>query len=235
MRIDHTYCINLERSTDRRVNMEAEFERENLEVEFFKGCDGKKAGKNGQYGCAQSHLRVWRDMLKRGFDQVLVFEDDVTLSPNFNSKLESIIEPNGDWDILYLYSNPSVKINLDKRSGEWLLAKTVILAAYVISARGAKKMAYFNAEQITRDYEIDLWMTELPIESWVHYPNNLVTVGDFGTEKSTIGLAAARLAPNWHSHLYGIRSFLNDPVAPLITLLLIAILLIGVLRRVRRS
>ena len=215
--------------------MEAEFEKAGLDVEFFKGCDGRKKGKDGQYGCAQSHMRIWRDMLKRGFGQVLIFEDDVTLSPNFDSKLESIIEPNGDWDMLYIHSHPDTKINMETRVGDWLLAKTVNLAAYVISDRGAKKMAYFNAERVTKDYEIDIWITELPIDSWVYYNNDLVTVEKFGTEKSTIGLASDRVFVNWHTFLYGIRSKLSGPLVPLMTTLILAILLIVVLRRVRRS
>ena len=95
--IDHVYCINLEQSVRRRESARLEFEREGLEVEFFPATDGKRDAPDGlfitksEWGCADSHIRIWRDMVEKGYDTVLVFEDDVVLNPNFVSKLEKVL------------------------------------------------------------------------------------------------------------------------------------------------
>lgn len=79
----HAYCINLERSPDRRESAFQEFEREGLDVEFFRATDGKVEAPNGIYisksewGCADSHIRIWRDMVENGYETALIFEDDV--------------------------------------------------------------------------------------------------------------------------------------------------------------
>ena len=83
MKIDHIYCLNLERSVERREKIGKEFEKESLDVEFFKGCDGKAIGKSGVFGCAQSHINIWKDVVEKGYENVLIFEDDVWLEKDF--------------------------------------------------------------------------------------------------------------------------------------------------------
>ena len=104
MKIDHIYCLNLERSVDRREKIGKEFEKESLDVEFFKGCDGKAIGKSGVFGCAQSHINIWKDVIEKGYENVLIFEDDVWLEKEFKKYLE-ILEPPEKWDVLYLGSS----------------------------------------------------------------------------------------------------------------------------------
>lgn len=55
-------------------------------------------------GCAMSHVRVWREVVKRGLPSALVLEDDALLVSKFKKKLAKITEelPNGEWDVLHL-------------------------------------------------------------------------------------------------------------------------------------
>ena len=78
----HAYCINLEKRDDRRETAGAEFTREGLDVEFFPATDGRIGTPPGlyvnpaEYGCSMSHTRVWRDMIEKGHEMALVFEDE---------------------------------------------------------------------------------------------------------------------------------------------------------------
>ena len=103
------YCINLARNPERRAAAQAEFEREGLDVEFFRGTDGKAEAPKGllitksEWGCADSHIRVWRDIAEKGYEMALVFEDDISLVPNFTSKLQEVMdELPPDWDFVNL-------------------------------------------------------------------------------------------------------------------------------------
>lgn len=104
------YCINLERSKERQQNMQAQFERLALPVEFINAVDGRALsstevaaiyskwrtrfchGKDlsrGEIGCALSHIEFYRRVVAEnapGF----VFEDDVELGHEVKSALEKI-------------------------------------------------------------------------------------------------------------------------------------------------
>ena len=57
----------------------------------------------GAYGCLLSHLEVVRDARSRGLRNILVFEDDVELDPQFQEKFARYVrELPPDWDMLFL-------------------------------------------------------------------------------------------------------------------------------------
>jgi GR25 family glycosyltransferase involved in LPS biosynthesis len=57
----------------------------------------------GEMGCACSHLKVWKDMVKRGFKRVLILEDDAEFSSLFKKRLALALD---DWpkdaDVVFL-------------------------------------------------------------------------------------------------------------------------------------
>ena len=59
----------------------------------------------GEIGCALSHLHIWKNMSS----PLLVFEDDIILTNNFEKRLEKALSSlPEDWDIFYLgYMNPA--------------------------------------------------------------------------------------------------------------------------------
>ncbi len=90
LEIDAAYCINLPRRTDRRERARAQFEAAGLggAVAFFDALDGadlQHAGavSAGQAGCCASHLAVLRAAREQGHRHVLVFEDDIELTRDF--------------------------------------------------------------------------------------------------------------------------------------------------------
>ena len=74
MNIDRIIVINLDKSTERLALIQNEFERVGLgdKVERFKAVEHRLTA----IGCHESHLEVLKLILKRGYENVLIVEDD---------------------------------------------------------------------------------------------------------------------------------------------------------------
>ncbi|GAV05127.1 hypothetical protein RvY_15303 [Ramazzottius varieornatus] len=127
---DHMYLINLDRRTERRERMEKTFDILNLEVERITAVDGtkltltdlddmgvkmlegyldpykKRPMTMGEFGCYLSHYAIWRDVIDKGYQKVLVFEDDIRFENYFRQRLLDIWKDVDrlklDWDLIYL-------------------------------------------------------------------------------------------------------------------------------------
>jgi glycosyl transferase family 25 len=132
---DKIYVISLERAKDRHA-----FIKRNLiglNYEFYWGVDGRNWSyesliEKGQYdfrkaceirgndkglilseiGCALSHRGIYEDMLSKGYEKILVLEDDVYLDESSEKELESALyELPDDWELLYFgHQNNNTKI-----------------------------------------------------------------------------------------------------------------------------
>jgi len=143
---DNIYIITLKRSADRHSIFK---ERLNgLNYEIFWGVDGQKLNveslkKEGLYdpekaraiqrdlnlepaglsksvlGCALSHIGIYKDVIKNGYEKVLIFEDDITVDHTKNQFLrEALGELPTDWELLYLgylYNNNTRTFNINLR------------------------------------------------------------------------------------------------------------------------
>eukprot|EP00418_Pyrodinium_bahamense_P002344 CAMPEP_0179023442 /NCGR_PEP_ID=MMETSP0796-20121207/6931_1 /TAXON_ID=73915 /ORGANISM="Pyrodinium bahamense, Strain pbaha01" /LENGTH=490 /DNA_ID=CAMNT_0020719351 /DNA_START=69 /DNA_END=1542 /DNA_ORIENTATION=- len=57
----------------------------------------------GMIGCFMSHLRIWQRVVAEGHAAVVVLEDDVVLYPDFNQRLQGLLdELPADWDVCLL-------------------------------------------------------------------------------------------------------------------------------------
>lgn len=100
------YCINLERSTDRRVFQEDQARRLGLSLEFVSAVDYRSLPESelidaAQYwtrpivgkdvGCFRSHRLAW-ERIAAANEAAIVMEDDVVLSTSFPSLLAALAE-----------------------------------------------------------------------------------------------------------------------------------------------
>ena len=96
---DAVYCINLDERTDRWEQAQKEFRKMGVEnVKRFSAIKHEK----GNVGCRGSHLEIVREVKKLGFNNVLIFEDDVLVVgdlTNINEALEELTTV--DWDLFY--------------------------------------------------------------------------------------------------------------------------------------
>lgn len=68
----HSFYINLDRRIDRRELVEEEFKRIGLQVERFPAVEYIP----GTIGCNLSHIEVLKLAKARGYESVMIFEDD---------------------------------------------------------------------------------------------------------------------------------------------------------------
>jgi GR25 family glycosyltransferase involved in LPS biosynthesis len=184
--IDHIYCINLERRHDRREKIIQEFHNENVtNVEIWRATDGRADAPEGirltkpEYGCADSHIRLWKDMVDKGYKTALVFEDDAEILPGFNFKLEKILgelEQIQDWDYVNLGPWHSTSICESQVSQVLSKGQSLCTHCYLISRRGALKMHLWDAEDLK--FPIDIQLIQNPVKTY--YSNEMLATQ--GTE-----------------------------------------------------
>ncbi len=185
---DNVYMINLERRSDRRSNMEAILKELNVDYEWVKAVDGKatlsdsyvrqnnikmmedfsepyhgRPLKLGEIGCFLSHYNVWRDVLDKGFNEVIVFEDDIRFEPYFKHKLAAVKNElaaiNLDWDLIFL----GRKI-LHNVVEEWVENSTMLVhvnytywtLGYMLSRSGAQKL--IDAKPLDKMVPVDEYL-----------------------------------------------------------------------------
>ena len=112
MNIQHAIYINLESRADRRAHVEAQLAvlkhsdngLSNLVAERFNAI---KHATSGAIGCSMSHMRCIQLAKQRGWDHVLVCEDDVlfTSVPLFLTQLSKFMTTVPAWDVVLLAGN----------------------------------------------------------------------------------------------------------------------------------
>jgi len=109
---DAIYLINLDRRPERLENAIEQFEKFGIgNVLRFPAIDGNTLDKHptlnaGQLGCTVSHLLILHNAKDNHYNRILILEDDIVLSDDFNEILDrSIDELPDDWCMFYLGGN----------------------------------------------------------------------------------------------------------------------------------
>ncbi|MCL2440279.1 MAG: glycosyltransferase family 25 protein [Treponema sp.] len=105
------FIINLLKNADRREFIKLQFNNfNNITYEYFNAVDGRnltnhelnyyydkeKAIKTykelslGEIGCSLSHKFIWKKMVEENIERAVIFEDDVTIKPDFFNILEKL-------------------------------------------------------------------------------------------------------------------------------------------------
>lgn len=99
-------CINLDRRPDRWADALTEFAKQDLHVWRAPAVDGetvrnpRRMGNRFQYACQLSHRLAMREArCQTGSRNVLIFEDDAVLHPEFRRVVEGYPPPE-DWGLL---------------------------------------------------------------------------------------------------------------------------------------
>lgn len=114
---DRVVCINLDERTDRweRVQQSAAAMLGGVTPERFPAIKPDLAQSrvhNGRAGCLLSHRRVIEEAYRDGLESVLVFEDDLSFDPMFETRARvSIATLRGTpWDLFYLGFTPKAPL-----------------------------------------------------------------------------------------------------------------------------
>ena len=162
---DRIYYINLDKRTDRLF----EFQRDVIEglgldktkVERISAIDttGLPNINAGAAGCSLSHLRAWDDMIKNGYESIIVFEDDFDplshrylaspppLCPKhsnpaeeFHTTISELYKLHPEFSLASFSWNITSEPLIDApKSKRWKFAtNTILTSGYVISLQHAK-------------------------------------------------------------------------------------------------
>jgi len=125
---DQIYVINLKRRPERLQKMDLIMRLLGIDYRVFEAVDGpsltpeqlsyiqflpgyedpyyKRPMKKGEIGCFLSHYGIWNHVVQKGYERVIIFEDDVRFAENSTVELaavlEDIIKTRLDWDLIYL-------------------------------------------------------------------------------------------------------------------------------------
>ena len=102
--IGGVFYINLDHRQDRREQIEGELTSMGLPFERFPAIKGNP----GIVGCNKSHLAVLKEAQRRGYESVVIFEDDFQFlvdKETFWNKLNAAAESLSSFDVIMLAYN----------------------------------------------------------------------------------------------------------------------------------
>ncbi|KAM9719037.1 procollagen galactosyltransferase 2-like [Menidia menidia] len=130
MGFDEIFLVNLKRRSDRRERMLSSLAVLGINATLVEAVDGKALTSSrlqamgidmlpgykdpysdrvltrGEIGCFLSHFNIWKQVVQRELQQVLVLEDDVRFEPRFYSRMAAIMSDvqraELEWDLIYV-------------------------------------------------------------------------------------------------------------------------------------
>ena len=137
---NNTFCIILE-NNPREINIKRRMEQ--LEIPYTKWVastpetliDNFKSDINNDFvkGCAQSHINIWRHIVKNNLEYALILEDDACFDKSWKIKLANFTNDN-NWNCIMLSSSEPVKLLNTWVKASWQYSTI----GYIISNKGAK-------------------------------------------------------------------------------------------------
>jgi glycosyl transferase family 25 len=217
----------MDKDTDRLNKMTKECNKFNIKFQRFSGIDAnnlsikeknkyvtnfcQKYCTNGMIGCGLSHFKIYEDVIKNNYNNVLILEDDVYFDDNFHNILnDSLKELPKDYDILYVgsFGLSSKEINYDHNYLLKLLSNkkkqnnsfnTIFCPefplgthGYIVSNQGCKKILK-NIKKI--NYHID-WQINLTNKNLNIYATNEKIVYQHWEESNNSNMLSFPKYPN---------------------------------------
>jgi hypothetical protein len=102
------FVVNLERRPDRLEHIQKEMDYMGWDYELFKAVDLNNHG-----GCTLSHTEIIKISKERGYDSVMVIEDDCTFLPYSKDLINKIDTESGDFEFGIINLAPTLnrKVN----------------------------------------------------------------------------------------------------------------------------
>jgi GR25 family glycosyltransferase involved in LPS biosynthesis len=176
---DNIYVLNLHHRKDRFMTISEKLSKYNIKFERFSATDGSVLNKvwrnfNNPYfttpnylACAISHLSIFHDAQKKGYDRILILEDDVVINKNINEMLPSL---NFDFqDVLYLGWIP-----LSDDTNFWTYSMACqFVNQNLLVARNFWGMFAYATSKTLRQQIIDVYNESFPMELDRYFVKNL--------------------------------------------------------------
>jgi len=174
--IQQVYVINLDERSDRYKKIQLEFERVGITnyVRFpavkpdLADYDVKHnfASKDQNYirgsiGCKMSHLAVLKHARRRGFNKILIFEDDVEFTGDLTSLKSTLQALKDDFTLLYLSAN-LYRANIKPvRKGYAKISNALCAHSYVVNCRD---LDYLLSGIERSPHEVDVFYKQVQLD-----------------------------------------------------------------------
>ena len=174
--IDKIMYINLEERVDRKEHIEKQLNEYKLSYERFKAFENPLNG----IGCSKSHLELLKIANARGYNNILIFEDDFTFlvsKEEFEEQLKKFFDLKIKYDVLFL----SYLIQQSKPLDNGIVDKTIesqTSSGYIIHKNYYDKLISLLEWSIPLleetgmhwIYTIDAtWKKFQPSDNWFHF------------------------------------------------------------------
>lgn len=206
--VDNVYLINMDKDIDRLEKITKECYKVNIKFERFSGIkvtdisqnildkyipkEIQKYGPDGMIGCGLSHLFIWQDAVNKNYKNILVLEDDVYFTDDFNEYLKNVMEEvPDDYDILYLgYKDSICKAPKDDNFNYIYKPIFPLLThAMIISNKGLKKLLklitkiddHIDWKIARNEAKLNIYASKKKIinQIWINSNNSTLTKSQF--------------------------------------------------------
>lgn len=160
---ENTFCISLDSRSDRWERMQKRFDFFDMEVQRWSASTGSNTTdvfanylNGGQRGCSQSHLNIYRHMIKHNIKYALILEDDACFDLLWKCKLNefsNMLSEEHFENLNMVLLNASEPME-NKQKWE-LQTEQYLTAGYIITQKGAKwilnyfRNCYYSADWMT--------------------------------------------------------------------------------------
>jgi GR25 family glycosyltransferase involved in LPS biosynthesis len=142
-----------------------------------------------QRACAQSHVCLWREMLRRNLPYAFIMEDDVLFSHDWREILESFDRVDDEaWDLVLLNASEALS-----PEDTWLpCTHQWLTGAYILSRKGAK---WLLANFREKKWEADCmtWCLQDQGHSYAYFPWPVIQEGIDSTIGSDVQANRAKV------------------------------------------
>lgn len=208
----NTFCINLESNRERWNKMEEKFNRLNMKVTRWNASNGKdnqdpfyECLNDGQKGCSQSHINIWRHIVENNLEYALILEDDACFDKDWKNKLEKFNKDIGkkNWDCILLSSSePVYPLNT------WTVASwQYSTIGYIISIKGAKWMLEKYKDCFDRSDSMTLDL-QTQGNCYTHFPWLVIQDGKDTTIGSNVDSDNKKMLTNLDNIKYSLDNYI---------------------------
>lgn len=147
----------------------------------------------GAIGCALSHHKVYKKIVDENIPITLILEDDITIDPEFNEKIDEILDKcPDDFDILFLGYHNATLIYLQRDQINDTINKSAMvfgLFGYIVTNKGAQKL--LNIFPITKQIDTEISYNIYhdkndKLETTTYVPENIIHSFNLGRKKKPI-------------------------------------------------
>ncbi|MFJ5409258.1 glycosyltransferase family 25 protein [Pectobacterium punjabense] len=220
-----TFVVNLEKDKEKKVKIESECRKAELNYEIISAVDGRKINDNelkskvhpislnylskGEIGCALSHQKVYKKIIDDDIEYALILEDDVDLSQDINSFLKDFmsVKNKNKGDIFLLYPSGlsfyNRKIEVSNNYFFYEAYNSSCAHGYIISNKAAKKLMRINTP-IILVADAWLWFYQISLLKVYALNKELVRAYDIDKSLSTIETERSLLLDEKEKYQMGI-------------------------------